>query len=218
MVESLGHACLEAQDGLEAWKLITSIGVESVITDWSMPGMDGVELCRIVRSHQEIPYVYFMMLTMHHDKGRAVTAIRAGADDFLVKPLDLEDLAARLVVAERVVGVHRQLKQWRTRPAVDPSTAARLEDGIQIMRQKVDELSNRLVLARANAVLVAEHAGTPEEALLAARSTAEELDAAMEIVSRLPQIVGVGMHDAAALLAAAQPARPSPAARRRRAA
>ncbi len=205
MVESLGHACLEAQDGLEAWGLIQSIGVEAVITDWSMPGMEGTELCRIVRSHAEIPYAYFIMMTIHRDKGRAVTAIRAGADDFLVKPFELEDLAARLVVAERVVGLHRQFKASRARPQADPAILARLEQAVQLMRQKVDELSNRLVLGRANAVLVADNGDVAADAVQAAKNVVSELDAAMDVVANLPQIARLCMHDVAVVLAAAQP-------------
>jgi DNA-binding response OmpR family regulator len=119
-VQSLGHECLEAADGLAAWTLYQQAGADVIISDWVMPEMDGPELCRRVRSHvcnetcgPHPPYTYFILLTMLEDKQHAVEGMEAGADDYLVKPLDHDDLHLRLIAAARVTGLHQELAARR---------------------------------------------------------------------------------------------------------
>jgi signal transduction histidine kinase len=108
-VERLGHECLVAADGAQAWRVLETEAVDAVISDWLMPKVDGLELCRRVRARRGAPYTYFVVLTALTERGRAVEAMRAGADDFLVKPLHVEDLTARLIAAERVTTAQREL-------------------------------------------------------------------------------------------------------------
>jgi DNA-binding response OmpR family regulator len=107
-VESLGHACLEAADGAEAWGLYQKRGADVLISDWLMPGLDGPELCRRVRAHGRGAYTYFLFLTGLHEKGNVIAGLQAGADDYLAKPLDVDDLAARLSVAQRVTSLEEE--------------------------------------------------------------------------------------------------------------
>ena len=79
-----------------------------VVSDWLMPEMDGVQLCRCVRSHPTAPYTYFILLTALGDSEHRLAGIHAGADDYLAKPFSLEDIEARLLAAERVTIVHRR--------------------------------------------------------------------------------------------------------------
>ena len=75
-----------------------------------MPGIDGIELCRRVRARQnDNKYVYFIFVTSSGDKRRIVDANQAGADDYLVKPLDMDQLATRLVVPERITRLHERI-------------------------------------------------------------------------------------------------------------
>jgi DNA-binding response OmpR family regulator len=82
-----------------------------VITDWMMPGVDGLELCRRIRARRIDKYTYVIVLTALEGKGRYLEAMEAGADDVLTKPFDAELLAARLRVAARVLGLRREVQQ-----------------------------------------------------------------------------------------------------------
>jgi DNA-binding response OmpR family regulator len=80
-----------------------------VILDWSMPKMDGVEVCRRVRSRKDQPFTYLMLLTARADVDEINTAFEAGVDDYVTKPFDADELRARLKVARRVVTLERAL-------------------------------------------------------------------------------------------------------------
>ena len=110
-VEHDGHTCLVAQDGLEAWQLFQAHTVDVVISDWLMPLLGGVELCRRVRKQLEraSSYTYFIFLTVLDDKEHMRAAMQEGADDYLTKPLDPTELWTRLRVAARVMSLYRQV-------------------------------------------------------------------------------------------------------------
>ena len=112
-VRMLGYECLSAEDGAQAWDLFQVVGADVIVSDWVMPGLAGPELCRRVRAHRA-PYTYFIMLTMLEDRQHALEGMEAGADDYLVKPLDPEELRIRLVAAARVTALHRELANRRT--------------------------------------------------------------------------------------------------------
>ncbi len=108
MVTSLGHQCLLAEDGAHAWQLLqTSAGVEVVVTDWEMPRVDGLELCRRIRERYTDIYIYILLATSMAGPEQAMQGMQAGADDYLIKPLRRHDLALRLTAAERVTSLHR---------------------------------------------------------------------------------------------------------------
>ena len=115
-VQKLGHECLIAEDGEEAWELFQSTeGVDVVISDWMMPGVDGPELCRRVRAANKDPYTFFVFLTALGDIEHLLGGLRAGADDYLSKPLDREQLHIRLIAASRVNALHRQINELKSR-------------------------------------------------------------------------------------------------------
>jgi two-component system, cell cycle response regulator len=80
-----------------------------VISDWMMPGIDGDELCRRVRADTTAPYAYFIILTSLEGRNHVINGLRAGADDYLAKPFDRDELEARLITAARVTELHRRL-------------------------------------------------------------------------------------------------------------
>jgi CheY-like chemotaxis protein len=106
-LERQGYAGLTARDGQEAWELYTAEGADVILSDWLMPRMEGPELCRRVRE-SDAPYTYFILLTALGDQQHHLHGRKSGADDYLAKPFDLDDLAARMVTAERVVRMHRR--------------------------------------------------------------------------------------------------------------
>jgi diguanylate cyclase (GGDEF)-like protein len=113
-LEGLGHECIVACDGTEAWELFQGSGVDVVVSDWMMPGMDGDELCRRVRADPEAPYAYFILHTSLEDLKHVVQGMQAGADDYLTKPFQRDQLATRLIAADRITGLHRQLASQQT--------------------------------------------------------------------------------------------------------
>ena len=95
-----------------------------------MPGLDGIALCRRIRRHAESAYTYFVMLTSSEDRHSALSAMRAGADDYLAKPFRLHEIEMRLIAAARVTEVHRTLSE-RTRELEDEvATAADVQRGL----------------------------------------------------------------------------------------
>ena len=106
-VRALGHECVVAEDGERAWELFRERGADVVISDWLMPGIEGDELCRRIRAAD--PYAYLIMVTKLEGREHLMRGIEAGADDYLTKPFDRDALEARMIVAERVTGLHRRL-------------------------------------------------------------------------------------------------------------
>jgi two-component system cell cycle response regulator len=107
-LEKLGHDWVSAEDGTEAWKLFQADRPEVVISDWVMPGIEGDELCRLIRA-SEGAYPYIIVLTSLDDKRHVMAGMQSGADDYLIKPLDTDDLEARLAAAARVTSLHARI-------------------------------------------------------------------------------------------------------------
>jgi len=115
---SKGYTVMVADSGEVALELIGAGDFKLVITDWVMPGMDGLDLCRAVRALKGESYVYLIMLTSNRDEYALVNAMQAGVDDFLAKPFRPVELGARLHAAERVLALEADLDQ-RNRKLAD---------------------------------------------------------------------------------------------------
>jgi DNA-binding response OmpR family regulator len=107
LIERQGQSVTLARDGEEAWSVFQAQGADVIISDWLMPRVEGPELCRRVRE-SDAPYAYFILLTALGDQQHHLTGRKSGADDYLAKPFDMEDLTARMVTAERVINLHRR--------------------------------------------------------------------------------------------------------------
>src|SRR5438477_9473085 len=107
LIARQGQSVTLARDGEEAWGVFRDQGADVVISDWLMPRVEGPELCRRVRD-SDAPYAYFILLTALGDQQHHLTGRKSGADDYLSKPFDMEDLAARMITAERVITLHRR--------------------------------------------------------------------------------------------------------------
>src|SRR5213595_3841107 len=97
------HEVVTAVDGEDGWNKYRGNVFSVVISDWLMPETDGLELCRRIRSIETTRYCYVILLTALQGKARYLEAMRAGMDDFIVKPYDPDELRVRLLVAERIV-------------------------------------------------------------------------------------------------------------------
>jgi diguanylate cyclase (GGDEF)-like protein len=114
VLRHLGHECHTVTDGTEAWDAFRSDRPDVVISDWMMPGLTGLQLCRNIRDHEAGRDVYFIMVSGQGLLEEILEGMTAGADDYLVKPLDTDDLRARLIAAARVTSLHHQLVEQRT--------------------------------------------------------------------------------------------------------
>lgn len=112
-VRDLGHECVVVENGLAAWESFQSEGADVVISNWMMPGIEGDELCRRIRGSDR-PYAYFILFTALEGKKNVMHGMEAGADDYLEKPLDDDELEACLIAAKRVTALHRQLTEQQS--------------------------------------------------------------------------------------------------------
>jgi sigma-B regulation protein RsbU (phosphoserine phosphatase) len=117
-----GHEVVTASDGLEAWEILTREPIRLIISDWMMPELDGLELCRRVRAADWGHYIYFILLTARDDKEDLVVGMTAGADDFLTKSFNFEELRVRLRAAERILGLETELAE-RNRKLLETNEA-----------------------------------------------------------------------------------------------
>ena len=109
-LEDWGHEVVEAHDGAEAWRLFQQDDFPIVLTDWTMPEMDGLELIRLIRASKRRGYVYIILLTARSQKEDVVQGMEAGADDFMIKPPDEAELRVRLRAGERIIQLEETLE------------------------------------------------------------------------------------------------------------
>lgn len=105
-----GYDVVTCSDGAEAWQALQLKDAPKLaILDWMMPGMDGIEVCRKVREEENPEPTYIIILTAKDRGGDIVTGLQAGADDYVTKPFDREELRARVQVGVRIVGLQKSL-------------------------------------------------------------------------------------------------------------
>lgn len=110
-LQSAGYSVTQATDGGEALALVRENPPDVLITDWEMPGLNGLELCRAVRQLELPQYVYIVVLTASTDENLLIACLDAGADNFLHKPVSREELLARVRSSTRLLDLQRQLRQ-----------------------------------------------------------------------------------------------------------
>ena len=112
----LGHDVISTKDGGEAWAELNKPESPSlVISDWMMPSVDGLELCRRIRTRQGSNYIYFIIVTAKGEKEDLVKGLEAGADDYLVKPFDREELKCRVKIGERIIRLEKRILELANR-------------------------------------------------------------------------------------------------------
>jgi len=98
------------ENGLDAWSVLQQKDApQMVVLDWMMPGLDGIELCRRIRGHEAGPYKYVLLLTAKGSKEDVVAGLEAGADDYLTKPFDVNELRARVRAGKRILELQSAL-------------------------------------------------------------------------------------------------------------
>lgn len=109
-LRNLNYEVLEAEHGRQAWQMLKENDINMVITDWMMPEMDGVELCRKIRKFYASSYVYIILLTAKKERNDFIEGMAAGADDFMSKPYDPMELEMKIRAGDRVLSYERKLK------------------------------------------------------------------------------------------------------------
>ena len=110
-LQKWGYEVTMACDGAEAWRLFEQGEFSLVVSDWMMPGLDGLELIRRIRARETPNYVYTILLTAMSHKEDLVQGMEAGADDFVSKPFDRNELHVRLRAGERIIKLERALQE-----------------------------------------------------------------------------------------------------------
>src|SRR3954468_9759651 len=99
-------------DGVQAWERLRVAAVPTLaILDWMMPGMDGPDVCRRVRQELPLANMYLLLVTARETHSDVVAGLDAGADDYIIKPFDPEELRARVAVGVRVLGLQQKLAE-----------------------------------------------------------------------------------------------------------
>lgn len=133
-----GYNVREAASGVEALELCASWSPDLVISDWMMPGMNGLEFCEAFHEMPRDGYGYFILLTSKSDKSAVAEGLETGADDFLTKPVHPHELRARISAGRRIVQMHQALQ--------DKSDA--LKDALNHLQVVHDSLNNDLIEAK----------------------------------------------------------------------
>ena len=109
MLAQWGYVVSEAENGVSALEMLATSPVSMVISDWEMPEMDGLTLCREIRERQFGHYIYLILLTARENPGDLAQGFDAGADDFLSKPVEQSELRARLHAGSRILALEATL-------------------------------------------------------------------------------------------------------------
>ena len=106
-----GHEVVSVENGRKAFDLFKERFFPIILTDWMMPEMNGLELCRAVRNHKTSGYVFVIILTSKDSKKDIVTGLNSGADDYVNKPFNPPELKARIKTCMRILELERSLKK-----------------------------------------------------------------------------------------------------------
>lgn len=151
MVQLWGYDVISAKNGFDVWEiLLGGDAPRMMILDWIMPGMDGVEICKRLRSRKDDPYIYIILVTIQDQIEKLAEGITAGADDYLTKPVVPEELEARLLAGKRILDLQAELMSARDalqlQATHDPLTDLWNRKGIlDILKREVSRASRNSV-------------------------------------------------------------------------
>jgi two-component system, NtrC family, sensor kinase len=157
LLERWGYQVVAASDGAEAWRRFQEDEFPLVISDWMMSEINGLELIRRIRASEQPSYVYAILLTSLSQKKDVVQGMVAGADDFVTKPFDLEELRVRLQAGERVIRLERTLTE-QNRVLRETQAALILSQNLasvgQLAAGMAHEINNPLAIVMNNLALL----------------------------------------------------------------
>lgn len=143
-----GYRVIEAASGDEALELLQTENVDLILSDWMMPGMDGLELCQKFRAMEREKYGYFILLTSKTEKGAVAQGLDVGADDFLSKPPNAEELRARIAAGDRILRMERELQEKNRLVSATLAEISTLYDSLDRDLIEAREMQQALVRER----------------------------------------------------------------------
>ena len=143
-----GYKVIEADNGATALEICRTQKPELVISDWMMPGMSGIEFCLEFKRLTDNGYGYFILLTSKSEKREVAEGLDSGADDFLTKPVDGNELRARITAGERIVDMQRQLSEKNKVITDTLDELQRLYDSLDSDLQEAKQLQQSLLPER----------------------------------------------------------------------
>lgn len=124
-----GHTVFEAANGKEAWEIINNnYQINFVISDWMMPEMDGIELCKLIRQKKSDSYIYVLLNTSRNDQNDLIMGMEAGADDFMEKPVNKNKLRVKIRAGERLLDYQKKLQNAYQIIKNDIAAAAKIQE------------------------------------------------------------------------------------------
>lgn len=145
VLEQQGYEVVLVDDGRTAWETFRKEVFPIVISDWMMPHIEGPDLCRHIRASNNPNYTYFILLTSQDHKEARIEALEAGVDDFLTKPVDREELRARLIVANRILSMQGQMLQHNQELTKLSSELQAQADELQQSQRMLQQANRRFV-------------------------------------------------------------------------
>ena len=109
-INRFGHLVHAAENGIMAWDILKKLPVDIVITDWIMPQMNGLDLCKKIRDTNFKRYIYIIIVSAETDKKHVADALYAGADDYITKPINFDELKARINIGSRIISLEKKLQ------------------------------------------------------------------------------------------------------------
>lgn len=109
-LEKRGYDLYMATTGEEGLEILEKFKIPVSIVDWQLPGIDGIEVCKRIRANEALLHTYIIFHTSKDEKKDLINALNSGADDYIIKPFDIDELEARIKVGLRVVGLEEKLK------------------------------------------------------------------------------------------------------------
>src|SRR5215471_7851783 len=148
LLRKWGYDAVLAQDGNEALRILESDDAPRLaVLDWMMPGLDGVEICRRVRSANREPYLYILLLTARNESDDLIAGMDAGADDYLTKPFNAHELRVRIRAGRRILDLQDALRQQATHAGLTGllnrnSVLEKLDEEIAILMADLDRFKS----------------------------------------------------------------------------
>jgi two-component system NtrC family sensor kinase len=160
VLAEMGQSVIDAENGEKGWEILKSKKIRLIISDWMMPGMNGLELCKKIRSEPFKEYVYVIMLTAKDRRADLMEVFSAGADDYIPKPFDPEELRARVMTGLRIIDLeerHNNLAQTLI------ESRNKLRIVIDSLKEEIVSLDRDMRIVSVNRAFADKHQCNPRE-------------------------------------------------------